>query len=270
MSIVTQYCVSIRTQIVFSLLPHDLSGFEIVARSSRKPDGKLVMGVHSIPSGKPADAGQRPAWCRKKPSFCLDKSFPMVMSEFMSTSILNIDFSYDFTIMKSRTLFTFSLTRKASKGGDMPIALSQVVSVALALVVVYYVLGLIVSAITKYALEVLETRGRSLENFLKDHLIGAIGEGKALSIEKLKSMPQLDTLKPVRYVKKELGFSPAKQRSRISSKKFRPRIWSMPSSIWPKRRRRQKMTFKNSLLYYPIHYLQVIKSSRSRKSSPRW
>lgn len=88
----------------------------------------------------------------------------------------------------------------------MPIALSQVVSVALALVVVYYVLGLIVSAITKYALEVFETRGRILENFLKDHLIGAIGEGKALSIEKLKSMPQLDTLKPVRYVKKGLGF----------------------------------------------------------------
>jgi hypothetical protein len=88
----------------------------------------------------------------------------------------------------------------------MPITLSQVVSVALALVVVYYVLGLIVSAITKYALDVLETRGKILENFLKDHLVGAAEEGKALTIEKLKSMPQIDTLKPVRYVKKGLGF----------------------------------------------------------------
>jgi hypothetical protein len=88
----------------------------------------------------------------------------------------------------------------------MPITLSQVVSVALALAVVYYVLGLIVSAITKYGLEVLETRGKILENFLKDHLTGAVVQGKALTIEKLKSMPQLDTLKPVRYVKAGLGF----------------------------------------------------------------
>ncbi len=89
----------------------------------------------------------------------------------------------------------------------MPVSLSQVLSVVLALAVVYYVLGLIVSAVTRYVLEIMNTRGKSLEGFLKGHLIGVVAQGKSLTMEKLKSMPQINSLKPVRYVKK-LGIVP--------------------------------------------------------------
>lgn len=89
----------------------------------------------------------------------------------------------------------------------MPISISQVISVVLALAVVYYVLGLIVSAITKYIMEVFNTRGRSLEDFLKNNLLGVAEAGKEDLLENLKKMPQINTLKPVRYAK-NLGFFP--------------------------------------------------------------
>lgn len=81
----------------------------------------------------------------------------------------------------------------------MPVSVSQVLSVGLALAVVYYVLGLIVSAVTRYILEVFNTRGKALEGFLKTHLIGVVEKGKPLTLEKLKNMPQISSLKPVRY-----------------------------------------------------------------------
>jgi len=90
----------------------------------------------------------------------------------------------------------------------MPISISQVISVVLALAVVYYVLGLIVSAITKYILEVLNTRGKSLEGFLKENGLGIATQGKSALLDQLKKMPQLDTLKPVRYTK-SFGFFPS-------------------------------------------------------------
>lgn len=81
----------------------------------------------------------------------------------------------------------------------MPVSISQVLSVGLALAVVYYVLGLLVSAVTRYILEIFNTRGRTLEGFLKTYLIGVVEKGKPLTLEKLKNMPQISSLKPVRY-----------------------------------------------------------------------
>ena len=88
----------------------------------------------------------------------------------------------------------------------MPISISQVLSVILALAVIYYVLGLIVSAMTKYVLETFNTRGKNLESFLKKNLIGIVQEGKTVTLEQLKAMPQLNSLKPVRYAKAGIGF----------------------------------------------------------------
>lgn len=90
----------------------------------------------------------------------------------------------------------------------MPISLSQVLSVILALAVVYYVLGTVVSAITRYALEVMNTRGKSLEAFLRSRLLGVVEEGKEDLLELVKRTPQVNALKPVRYTK-TLGFIPS-------------------------------------------------------------
>jgi hypothetical protein len=90
----------------------------------------------------------------------------------------------------------------------MPISLSQVLSVVLALAVVYYVLGLVVSAITHYAVEILNTRGKSLEGFLKKRLLGMAEDGKSELLDLLKETPQISSLKPVRY-EKTLGFIPS-------------------------------------------------------------
>lgn len=84
----------------------------------------------------------------------------------------------------------------------MPVSLSQVLSVILALAVIYYVLGLVVSTIAKLVLEALDTRGKSLEEFLKRNLLGTAEEGKEDLLERLKQMPQIHSLKPVRYAKK--------------------------------------------------------------------
>lgn len=84
----------------------------------------------------------------------------------------------------------------------MPVSLSQVLSVILALAVVYYVLGLIVSTITKLVLEAFDTRGKSLEDFLRRNLLGLAEAGREDLLERLKQMPQIHALKPVRYAKK--------------------------------------------------------------------
>lgn len=98
----------------------------------------------------------------------------------------------------------------------MPVSLSQVLSVVLALAVTYYILGLVVSTITKFITEALDTRGRSLEAFLRKNLLGEVEEGKILLLDKLKRMPQLNSLKPVRYAGYGLGFFGWKGGTRIS------------------------------------------------------
>ncbi|MGC1377839.1 MAG: hypothetical protein WA821_16525 [Anaerolineales bacterium] len=86
----------------------------------------------------------------------------------------------------------------------MPISLSQVLSVILALAVVYYTLALIVSAITKSIVDAFDTKGKSLEGFLKKNLLGVAEGGKSVLLEQLKQMPQLSSLKPVRYARKSI------------------------------------------------------------------
>ncbi len=68
---------------------------------------------------------------------------------------------------------------------------SQVLEVAIGLLVVYYVLGSIVSWITKFILELQETRGQILESYLKK----LAGE-KTVDFVLL---PQLQALRPIRY-----------------------------------------------------------------------
>ncbi|MBM3150671.1 MAG: hypothetical protein FJZ96_00460 [Chloroflexi bacterium] len=81
----------------------------------------------------------------------------------------------------------------------MTISLSQLVSVALVLAVVYYIMSMIISGITKWILDVFETRGRILEEFLKNSLENGLDAGKTFTIEKLKNAPQINSLRPVRY-----------------------------------------------------------------------
>ncbi len=88
----------------------------------------------------------------------------------------------------------------------MSIALSQVLDVALALAVIYYVMGLVVSAVTKLILEAFETRGKVFQEFLKRNLLGALDNGKSELLERLKNTPQVNTLKPVRYSPPLIGF----------------------------------------------------------------
>lgn len=69
---------------------------------------------------------------------------------------------------------------------------SQALEVAVGLVLVYYVLGSIVSLITQWINEAFETRGKSLER----HLIKIVGDKKIGDFVKL---PQLEALRPIRY-----------------------------------------------------------------------
>jgi hypothetical protein len=71
-------------------------------------------------------------------------------------------------------------------------SISQVLEVALGLIVVYYILGSIISLITQWINEFFEARGRALEGYL----IRIIGEKK---IGDFVSLPQLDALRPIRY-----------------------------------------------------------------------
>lgn len=67
----------------------------------------------------------------------------------------------------------------------------QLLEVAIGLVVVYYVLGLIVSTVTQIVTESLETRGVALERYLKK-----IAGDKVVD---LANLPQIKALQPIRY-----------------------------------------------------------------------
>ncbi|MBI5824667.1 MAG: hypothetical protein HZB18_11610 [Chloroflexi bacterium] len=71
-------------------------------------------------------------------------------------------------------------------------SIPQVLEVAIGLIFVYYVLGSIVSMITQWINEALETRGKALERYL----VKIVGDAK---IEDLVKLPQLQALRPIRY-----------------------------------------------------------------------
>lgn len=69
---------------------------------------------------------------------------------------------------------------------------SQALEVVIGLIFIYYVLGSIVSLVTQWINEALETRGKSLEK----HLIKIVGDKNVGDFVKL---PQLQSLRPIRY-----------------------------------------------------------------------
>lgn len=71
-------------------------------------------------------------------------------------------------------------------------SISQVLEVSLGLALIYYLMGLVVSWLSKFVMDTFETRGRTLEGYLK-RIVG----GKAVG--QLVSMPQIRSLAPVRY-----------------------------------------------------------------------
>jgi hypothetical protein len=68
---------------------------------------------------------------------------------------------------------------------------SQVLEVAIGLVLVYYILGSIVSWTTKMIIDMQETRGKILEEYLQK-----IAGDKTADLTKL---PQMKALQPIRY-----------------------------------------------------------------------
>jgi len=71
-------------------------------------------------------------------------------------------------------------------------SIPQVLEVAIGLIVVYYLLGSVVSLVTQWINESLESRGKALEQYL----IKIVGDKK---IEDLIKTPQLQALRPIRY-----------------------------------------------------------------------
>lgn len=71
-------------------------------------------------------------------------------------------------------------------------SISQTLDVAVGLIVVYYLLGSVVSMITQWINEMLESRGKALEQYL----IKIVGDKR---IKDLLDMPQLKALRPIRY-----------------------------------------------------------------------
>lgn len=71
-------------------------------------------------------------------------------------------------------------------------SVSQVLEVAIGLIVIYYILGSFVSFITKLINEFFESRGKALEQYL----IRLVGDKK---IGDLKNLPQMQALRPIRY-----------------------------------------------------------------------
>ena len=70
--------------------------------------------------------------------------------------------------------------------------LPQVLEVAVGLVLIYYILGALVSIATQGVLELLETRGVVLERYLK-----ILAGDMAIEI---KNLPQIKALQPIRYI----------------------------------------------------------------------
>ncbi len=71
-------------------------------------------------------------------------------------------------------------------------SISQTLEVVIGLIFIYYVLGSIVSMVTQWINEFLETRGKSLERYL----VRIVGDKK---VGDLISLPQLQALRPIRY-----------------------------------------------------------------------
>ena len=71
-------------------------------------------------------------------------------------------------------------------------SIPQGLEVAIGLIVVYYLLGSVVSLVTQWINEVFESRGKALEQYL----IKIVGEKK---IEDLIKLPQMQALQPIRY-----------------------------------------------------------------------
>ncbi|NOT05424.1 MAG: hypothetical protein HOP27_12580 [Anaerolineales bacterium] len=71
-------------------------------------------------------------------------------------------------------------------------SVSQALDVAVGLIVVYYLLGSLVSVVTQWINESLETRGKALEQYL----IKIVGDKK---VEDLVKLPQMEALRPIRY-----------------------------------------------------------------------
>lgn len=71
-------------------------------------------------------------------------------------------------------------------------SISQALDVAVGLIVVYYLLGSVVSIVTQWINEALESRGKALEQYL----IKIVGNKK---IEDLVKLPQMQALRPIRY-----------------------------------------------------------------------
>jgi hypothetical protein len=71
-------------------------------------------------------------------------------------------------------------------------SISQVLEVALGLILVYYILGSIISLMTQWINEFFETRGKALEGYL----IKIVGDKK---VGDFINTPQLQALRPIRY-----------------------------------------------------------------------
>ena len=71
-------------------------------------------------------------------------------------------------------------------------SVSQVLEVAIGLIVIYYILGSIVSLITQWINEFFESRGKALEQYL----IKIVGDKK---IKDFTDLPQIQALRPIRY-----------------------------------------------------------------------
>jgi hypothetical protein len=69
--------------------------------------------------------------------------------------------------------------------------LPQVLEVAIGLILIYYILGALVSIVTQGVLESLQTRGVALERYLK-----VLAGDMAIEI---KNLPQIKALQPIRY-----------------------------------------------------------------------
>ncbi|MDP1544477.1 MAG: hypothetical protein Q8L87_00535 [Anaerolineales bacterium] len=71
-------------------------------------------------------------------------------------------------------------------------SIPQILEVVIGLIFIYYILGSVVSLITQWINEGLETRGKALERYL----IKIVGDKK---VGDLVSLPQLQSLRPIRY-----------------------------------------------------------------------
>ena len=80
---------------------------------------------------------------------------------------------------------------------------SQILEVAIGLVLVYYLLGSIVSWVTKMIIDMQETRGQVLEEYLKKTVgsktIADLKTGQKKEVNILADLHQIQSLQPIRY-----------------------------------------------------------------------